>query len=345
MASVSGRSGVVCAGALTVDIIKRIDHWPEPESLAEILGEEREGGASTFNMAVDLRKLGATFPVSVMGLAGQDPGCDFLLDACRSYSIDTSRVVRTAAAPTSYTEVMSDAATGRRTFFYCPGANALLAPEHFDFAACNARIAHVGMPGIHASMDGPHGGDANGWVTVLKRARAAGLMTNVELVSIAPDRIAAVSRPFLPYLDFLIVNDAEIGALAGVETVREGRTDVAAVRRSAQSVMDAGSLSLVVAHFPLGCVAVTRDGQVVAKPSVNAPPSEVRGTNGAGDAFAAGILYGLMEGWGLQDMLTLAHASAAASLRALSTVGSVDHWKDVLALAERWGWRDSPSHS
>jgi sugar/nucleoside kinase (ribokinase family) len=88
---------------------------------------------------------------------------------------------------------------------------------------------------------------------------------------------------------------------------------------------------------------VTRDGQVVTKPSVNVPAAEVRGTNGAGDAFAAGVLYGLMEGWGLPDMLTLAHASAAASLRALSTVGSVDHWKHVLALAERWGWRDSPS--
>jgi sugar/nucleoside kinase (ribokinase family) len=339
MATDPSRVGILCAGALTVDIIKQIDHWPEPEGLAEFLSEERQGGASTFNMAVDLRLLGATCPVEVMGLAGQDEACDFLLETLGRHDVGTSGVIRTPAAQTSYTEVMSDASTGRRTFFYCPGTNALLAPEHFDFSGSRARIAHLGMPGIHAAMDVPHGDDANGWVTVLKRAQRAGLMTNVELVSIAPEKIAAVGRPFLPCLDLLIVNDVEIGALAGIQTVRDGRTDVAAVRRSAAAVLEAGSLSLVVAHFPLGCVAMTRDGQVAVRPSVNVPVEAMRGTNGAGDAFTAGVLFGLLEGWGLPDMLTLAHASAAASLRALSTVGSVEPWREALALAEKWGWR------
>lgn len=339
MAGEAARAGIVCAGALTVDIIKQIDKWPEPEGLAEFLSEERQGGASTFNMAVDLRRLGASWPIEVMGLGGQDEACDFLLHTLGSHAVDTSLVARTSAAQTSYTEVMSDASSGRRTFFYCPGTNALLAPEHFDFSGTRARIAHVGMPGIHAAMDIPFGADANGWVDVLRRAQAAGLMTNVELVSIAPEKIAAVGRPFLPWLDLLVVNDAEIGALAGITTVRDGHTDVAAVRRSAAAVLQAGALSLVVVHFPMGCVALTREGRCLARPSVNVPAEAVRGTNGAGDAFTAGILFGLLEGWSLEDMLTLAHASAAASLRALSTVGSVEPWREALALAQRWGWR------
>ena len=73
-------------------------------------------------------------------------------------------------------------------------------------------------------MDAPWQGDANGWVTTLKKARAAGLQTNLELASIAPERLAALVRPCLPHLDLLVVNDHEIGGIAGIETVR-GRQD------------------------------------------------------------------------------------------------------------------------
>ena len=56
-------------------------------------------------------------------------------------------------------------------------------------------------------------------------------------------------------------------------------------------------------------------------------------------AFAAGMLYGVHEGWSVDDALTLAHASAAASLRSLSTTGAVEPWRKCLELANEWGWR------
>ena len=41
----------------------------------------------------------------------------------------------------------------------------------------------------------------------------------------------------------------------------------------------------------------------------------------------------------LDDALALAHASAAASLRSLSTTGAVEPWRKCLELANEWGWR------
>ena len=96
---------------------------------------------------------------------------------------------------------------------------------------------------------------------------------------------------------------------------------------------------LVAVHFPRGAIVVTRDDTVLTRPSVNVPPSEIKGANGAGDAFAAGLLYGLHEDWALADALALAHATAAASLRRISTSGAVETWRQCLALAEAWGWR------
>lgn len=334
------RRGVICAGALTVDRVKRIAGWPHEEGLAEILGEDHQGGASSFNMAVDLVKLGADFPVAVQGLVGADADGRFLRDTLAGHGIDVSAVAATEAAPTSYTEVMSDAATGRRTFFHRPGTNAVVGPEHLDVTGSSARYLHLGMPGIHARLDRPDGSDASGWVRVLRTARAAGIRTNVELVTLAPERIAAAARPLLPHLDLMIVNDAEIGATAGRPTVSGGRTDAEACLAAAHTVLAAGAMEAVVVHFPLGAFAVTRDGGVVAQPSVAVPPDAVAGANGAGDAFAAGVLLALHRGQTLREALVLGHAAAAASLRALSTAGAVESAATCLDLAAGWGWRD-----
>ena len=86
---------------------------------------------------------------------------------------------------------------------------------------------------------------------------------------------------------------------------------------------------------------MSRDGSTVTHPSVNVPPDQIRGANGAGDAFAAGLLYGLHEAWSPERALVLANAVAAASLRDISTSATIESVADCLALAERWGWRES----
>jgi sugar/nucleoside kinase (ribokinase family) len=170
-------------------------------------------------------------------------------------------------------------------------------------------------------MDRPWGDAANGWVATLRKARVAGLTTNLELCSIPASRLAAIVCPCLPELDLLIVNDAEIGAISGEGCVAGGRTDVGACVRAARRVL------------------VPRASGVVAKSSVCVPPGAIVGTNGAGDAFAAGFLYGFHEGWGIEQSLALAHAAAAASLRGIGTTDRIENWKRCLELAEAWGWR------
>jgi len=114
---------------------------------------------------------------------------------------------------------------------------------------------------------------------------------------------------------------------------------VEACKRAARQVLENGAMDIVVVHCPTIAIAVTRDGKVFAKPSTQIPRELVAGANGAGDAFAAGMLYGVHEGWSVDDALALAHASAAASLRSLSTTGAVESWRKCLALANEWGWR------
>jgi sugar/nucleoside kinase (ribokinase family) len=334
------RRGVLTGGTWCIDRNKLLDQWPDENGRADILEAETNGGGSACNMAIDLKKLDPSLPVATIGLVGDDPDGRFLIAQADEYGIDRTQMAVTDQAQTDYTDAYSSRATGRRTHISYFGTSHLLTPDHFDFSRTSHRLFHLGLPGIHRIMDAPWKGDANGWVATLKAARAVGLRTNLELASIAPERLAQIVGPCLPHLDLLVVNDAEIAGIAGVETVIDGEADAAACVAAAKAALAMGAMELVAVHFPMGAVVASRDGSVAMSPSVNVPASEVKGANGAGDAFAAGFLYAFHEGWSIPKALSLAHATAAVSLRQVTTTGSVESWSKCLELANDWGWRE-----
>jgi len=333
------RTGFLSAGTWCVDYNKLVPFWPAENGIAEVFEIERRNGGSGSNLAIDMKRLDPEIPVEGMGLVGNDDDGRYLLHEADAYGIDRTRIAVTGEAGTHSTDAYSSKASGKRTHIFYQGTGALLSPDHFDFSGTRRRILHLGLPGVHRKMDAPWGNDPNGWVTVLRAAKSHGLQTNIELPSVDADRLGTLARPCLPFLDMVIVNDHEIGAIAGSATVRNDRTDVDACIEAARQVLAAGSMRFVAVHFPMGAVIVARDGELLRRPSVNVPASAVAAANGAGDAFASGLLYGVHQGWSLDDALALAHAVAAASLREFSTVEGVAPWKECLALAEKWGWR------
>ena len=339
------RSGVLTGGTWCHDRNLLVDVWPAEDCRADVIAEESGGGGSACNLAVGIRTLDPTLPVASMGLIGDDADGRFLLAFADRHGIDRTRLAITSAAATDYTLAFSTQSSGRRTHISAFGTSGLLTPAHFDFTQTTHRIFHLGLPGVHRIMDAPWQGEANGWVATLKRARAAGLHTNLELVSIAPEQNAALVRPCLPHLDLLVVNDHEIAGIAGIATVQAGRTDLAACIAAARATLAAGAMQLVAVHFPRGGVVVTRDGGLFVRGSVRVPQEQIAGANGAGDAFAAGFVYGIHEQWPIEQALALGHAAAAASLRRLSTTDGLAHWRECLHLAATWGWHESPCAS
>jgi sugar/nucleoside kinase (ribokinase family) len=337
------RRGVATAGTWCVDANKTIAAWPAEDSTNEILAVDRQGGGSGCNMAIDLKRLDPAFPVETMGLVGDDDGGRFLLAQCDAFGVERQGLVSLPGGATMSVDAFNVGATGRRTHFFHQGVAALMSPEDFDFSRSRARFLHLGLPGAHVRMDAPWRDDANGWVATLRAARRCGLRANLELMSIARERIAALARPCLPHLDMLIVNDFEIGAVAGIETRDARGANPKAIARAVEAALSQGAMRLVVAHFPEGAIAATREGGRFALGSLAMPKEAVAGANGAGDAFAAGMLYGVHEGWRIEDSLRLAHACAAASMRAVSTTAGVAPVAECLALAEKWGLRPAPA--
>ena len=332
------RSGIIAGGNWIVDHVKLIDTWPPQDALASILSQSWGNGGSPYNLLKNLARLGATFPREAIGLVGDDASGRIIQDDCRAHGIDSTQLRVTPAAPTSYTDVMTEASTRRRTFFHQRGANALLGPEHFDFGSTQAKLFHLGYLLLLDALDAPGADGRPKAAEVFRRARAAGLRTSADCVSEHGERFTSVVAPLLPELDLLFANDFEAEKITGMDLGRGANLDRTAVEKAAAELLQRGVREWVIIHFPEGVCACSAGGERVWQASVKFPAAEIAGTAGAGDALATGVLYGWHERWPMQRALELGVCTAAASLRHPTCSDAIGTMTECLQLGARFGF-------
>jgi sugar/nucleoside kinase (ribokinase family) len=337
--SANNRTGLLAAGNWIIDQVKMIDVYPQPEQLANIRSQSEGTGGAAYNVLIDLAKSGAPYPLHAAGLVGQDALGEHILDDCRRHEIDVQHLRTTPKAPTSYTDVMTEAGHGRRTFFHARGANALWRGDDLDFKKINARIFHLGYLLLLDALDQPDARYGTKAARLLARAQAAGVKTSVDVVSEDSNRFAKIVNPALKHVDYCILNEIEAGKTTGFKIRPPGGTlDTVALRHAAGALLQQGVRELVVVHFPEGAFARTRKGDDFWQPSLKLPPKYIVGTAGAGDAFCAGVLYGLHEGWDLQRCLLTGMCIASASLADATCTAGVKSLSTSLALARKFGF-------
>jgi sugar/nucleoside kinase (ribokinase family) len=335
----AARNGILAGGNWLLDRTKIVDVYPAQDALANILGETSSNGGGPYNVLKDLARLQAPFPLAAVGLVGDDAAGEYIRQDCQAHGIDTRQLHVTKEAPTSYTDVMTVKSTGRRTFFHQRGANAFLDAAHFDLASSDARIFHLGYLLLLDRLDRPDPVYGTVAAAVLHRAQEAGFRTSVDLVSEDSDRFANIVLPALRYCDYCILNEFEAERTTGIAILREGEIDLAAARKAAHKLLEAGAREWVVIHFSEGAIVVGSRGQELVQPSVNIPQERIAGTLGAGDAFAAGMLLGLHEAVPISVALTYSVCAAAASLTHPTSSDGVRPLMECLRLADEFGYR------
>src|SRR3954447_11310537 len=249
----SARRGIFAGGNWIIDQVKLVDVFPQREQLANIRSQSQGTGGAPYNVLLDLAKLGADFPLFGAGLVGKDALGELILSDCRQHKIDTKFLRATSDADTSYTDVMTEASNGRRTFFHYRGANALWRGEDLDFAKQRAAIFHLGYLLLLDALDDSDAKFGTRAARLLASAQAAGLKTSVDVVSEDSDRFNKIVTPALKYVDYLIINELEAGTTTGFK-IREagGKLDTVALRHAGVALLRAGVRQLVAIHFPEG---------------------------------------------------------------------------------------------
>ena len=300
---------VVCLGILVADVIARpVDRLPASGSLGLVDEIGLRGGGCALNTGTALTRLGLS--VACAGKIGTDALGDFLVGLLDERGVDRSLVLRDAAVPTSASVALVDAA-GERTFLHVPGANGSVRMDELDVdRILAARLLHVAGALVMPAFDGEP------TAALLAEAQRRGVVTSLDTVWDATGRWDRL-EPSLPHLDLLSLSAAEARALSG-----EREPERAAAWARAR-----GARTVAIKLGADGCYV---EGDEFAG-RVPAPRVDAIDSTGAGDAFAAGLIYARLQGWPLARAAGFANAVGAAATTAVGAAEGLPTIEEVLA--------------
>jgi 5-dehydro-2-deoxygluconokinase len=290
---------VTILGRIGYDLYSEEPHVPLPQ----VRRFSRYLGGSSANMAVGLSRLGAK--VGIVAALGDDPLSDFLRDFLRREQVDTSHLqVSPGYLPSLAITEVSPPDHFPQVFYRRDPVDTRidLNASSLNYLA-SSRMFITNGTSLCASPS------RESTYLALETAHRAGarVVLDVDYRSMSwrrPEDAGLAIRLALPSVDVLIGNDLELKLVTGAPT------------------LDAAIERLQDARLPMLVSKLGDKGTRVwmGEESVFLPPYnvEVISTIGAGDGFASGFLYALLQDLPVLDCLHYGNAAAAIVVSRLS---------------------------
>jgi fructokinase len=316
---------IIAHGELLIDFVPTVTGVTLIEAPAFI---KAPGGAPA-NVAVSLAKLGES--VGFMGQVGDDAFGHFLAQTLSEHKVNISALKFSREARTALAFVSLKADGDRDFMFYRhPSADMLYAPTDVDEAAVRScKVFHFGS----ISLIGEPSRSAT--LHAIKLAARAGAMISYDpnlRLPLWPSAQAAREGMLLgwPLANLIKVSEEELEFLSGESDWQ----------RAAKSLWHDKLNLLLVTRGPQGCYYMTQQfaGEV---PGVKVSAVD---TTGAGDAFMAGMIHGLLRKpdalsneFALRELCRFANANGAltttqrGAIPALPTQAQVETFLGSLA--------------
>jgi sugar/nucleoside kinase (ribokinase family) len=302
-------SRVLCSGILVGDLF--VPPLPRLPAAGELLVTDEflmGAGGCAANVAVVLSKLGVSS--RVVGKVGRDSFGDFVTSSLEGFGIDVSFIGRSETMGTAKTVIVPVAAEDRR-YIHTVGANADLTGQDFTPGAMTGiDVVYLGgylvLPGLTTAAV----------VELFEAAHRAGARTLLDVV-LPGDTQASMDdlRAVLPSVDLFLPNDDEASHLTGEHDPE----------RQAAVFNEAGAETVVITMGGDGLLVRT----ATDTRRVPARGVDVVDGSGAGDAFAAGLIVGILEGWPLERSLRFASEVGALACTALGCSAGIPDRQQV----------------
>lgn len=270
-------------------------------SVGDAPGFVKKPGGAPANVAVAVRRLG--MEAAFLTQVGNDPFGHYLAGVLDAEGVDISGLRYSDQANTALAFV-SLGEGGERTFsFYRkPSADMLMTPDDVATDVIDRmKVFHYGSITMISEPS------ASATVAALKHAQSAG-----KFISYDPNlRLPLWESPQaaregimhgFPYADIIKVSDDELEFLTGGD--------------DAYALWQDKTKALVVTHGAQGATLYLKDAHL----RVGTPIVTSVDTTGAGDAFTAGIIYGVVNHMDDENLFK-----------------SLDGWKDILRFANTMG--------
>ena len=310
---------VLSCGIVVADLVSHpFTGLPTPGTLTLVDEIRFCQGGSAASTAIDLVTMGV--PSAVVGLVGDDPLGRGLREAVAAGGADASHIAAhpTLATPCSFVLVDPD---GERTFIHNLGSQAELAPDHVPLAEARAAGAeHLHLAGYNV-LPAMEGTDGTAAAQLFERARALGFTTSIDTVFDSTGHRWRTILPVLPHVDLFCPNLVEARAITSQDE------PLAAL----DALFDLGVRHTVaVTMGEHGALLARLGGPVV---HVSAPGVHVVDGTGAGDAFTAAMIAGLLEGLALDVQGRLACAAGGLAASAVGATAGIRSRGEIEKLA------------
>ncbi len=328
------RNGIALVGNILTDNVKFVEVYPEKGMLSTIFDESLAVGGCVPNTGIDIAKLDKNLRVMAVGKVGDDYKGEYVTGEMKKVGIDVSGVIKSKTAPTSYSDVITVKSTGERTFFHNRGANKEFCPDDVDLSSLNCKMLHAGYLMLLDEFDRLNDDGTTPMSKFLEKARSLGIKTSVDMVSESSGNFFKVVKSALPHCDYVIINEIEAGQIVGIPPRDEkGELIDENVKIIMQKLLETGINEKVVVHCPEKGFAMNKNGEFTALPSRKLPKGFIKGSVGAGDAFCAGCLYAIYNGYSDEKMLDFANLVAINCLSKADSVSGIvdkDRLEEVL---------------
>jgi len=284
----------VCFGALNVDRLYRVNRIAREDEHSFITDFVEAPGGSAANTAVGLARLESR--VGFIGKVAEDDEGKFILDDFKKEGVDVRGIAVSKKGISGIVFGYIDK-EGNRALYVAPGVN-----DSLGFAEINSDYA--------GNTEFLHFTSFVGEKPFRAQKRLLEAVSNVK-VSFDPGELYArrgleAIRPFLRRCYFFSPNENELKLLTGKE-YREG----------SKVLLKEGAKIVAVKLGKKGCYVTDGKESHLIEPF----EVEVVDTTGAGDAFCAGFLYGLIKGKDLYECGKLGNFVAS---KCITKIGARD---------------------
>lgn len=289
---------VVGFGALNLDRIFYVDRIVKPDEEGFISSVELHPGGSAANTVVGLSRLGVN--TGYIGKVADDEGGKILLENFTSENVDV-RGVRTGTGRSGTCLIMVDK-KGNRGILVDPGVNDFVTVNDIDMDYIDtAYLVHMTS---FICRDSEVSFKTQKYVAAMTRA-----MISLDPGTLYAEKGMAALLEFISRARVVMPNDRELELMTGCGDLREG----------AGMLLDAGAAWVAVKMGKRGCYV--SDGNTEAE--IPARQVEVVDTTGAGDAFNAGFIYGMLQGKDVMTCGLMGNITAASSITKRGACGGL----------------------
>ncbi len=273
---------VVGLGALNIDKVYKVERIAKPGEEVFIYDEHISPGGSAANTIYALAKLG--IKTGFIGIIGDDYYSNIIIEEFKEAGVDISRI-RVVKGRCGEVLCIVDK-SGERCLYVNPGVNNLLTLNEDDLVYINsAKILHM-----------------SSFVGEKQLNEKKKLLNNIKaLISFAPGHV---------YVEKGLNEIEDIVAKSYILFLNKSEAEILTGRNykeAARMLLDIGSKVVVITLGKDGCYVLTKNYEIKV-PAYKVKPVD---TTGAGDAFAAGFIYGIIKGFDLRLSAKIANKVAS----------------------------------